>query len=109
MDLVCIVCPFGCRMKVKKIGKQLVVAGNKCPRGEKYAIEEATAPMRVVTSLVKTQAGVVSVKTDKAVPKEKIKDVLKALDNIYVKKAKFGEILAHNVAGTGANIVVTSW
>jgi len=109
MDLVCIVCPFSCKMKVKKVGNQIIVAGNKCPRGKQYAIDELTHPVRTVTTLVKTGKGVVSVKTDKPVQKDKINEVLKAVENIYVKKAEFGEILAHNVAGTDANIVVTGW
>lgn len=109
MDLVCIVCPFGCRMKVKKIGNKVVVAGNKCPRGEKYAIEEATMPTRTVTTSIKTANGVASVKTDKPVPKDKIKEVLSVIEKTYVKSPHYGEIVIHNVAGTEANVVVTSW
>ena len=45
-ELICIVCPRGCVLKVDKQGN---VTGNLCPRGIKYGIQETTNPC--VTSL----------------------------------------------------------
>lgn len=49
--LTCIVCPIGCSLSVnEKENGELEVAGNRCPRGAVYAVEEITAPKRVVTA-----------------------------------------------------------
>ena len=52
-ELVCIVCPIGCRMAVTTLdGASAVpaVEGNACPRGAEYAIRECTAATRTVPS-----------------------------------------------------------
>ena len=49
-ELTCIVCPRGCRLKVND---DMVVTGNACPRGEKYAINELTHPTRTITSSIR--------------------------------------------------------
>ena len=57
-EYTCIVCPMGCPLKVElEDGKVLKVTGNTCPRGEKYAITESTAPRRVLTSTVRVTGG----------------------------------------------------
>ena len=37
-ELVCVVCPMGCRITVTLNGDEIVsVTGNSCPRGKAYA------------------------------------------------------------------------
>ena len=103
MKLICIKCPRGCELEVE--GKN--ITGNMCPRGIDYAKEETTRPMRIVTALVKTKNSVIPVKTDKEVPKSKIKDILVIINNLRITNAKIGDVLLLNVLNTGANIVVT--
>ena len=50
-EMICIVCPRGCHLKVNDNNE---VSGNFCPRGAKYAIEEITCPKRYITSTVRT-------------------------------------------------------
>lgn len=107
MKTVCIMCPVGCNLDIQKKGKDIVVLGNACKRGEAYGKAEITCPVRIVTSLIKTQKEVISVKTSVPVPKQKIAEVLKFIQKIDIKSAKMGEILVKNVAGTDADIVVT--
>ncbi|MBQ4515476.1 MAG: DUF1667 domain-containing protein [Clostridia bacterium] len=82
-NLTCIVCPMGCSLKVALDGGEVKsVSGNTCPRGEVYARTECTNPMRTVTSTVRCSDGtVVAVKTDKPIPKEKVFDCMKAINN----------------------------
>ena len=47
-EMICIVCPRGCRMKVDNNGN---VEGNFCKRGEVYARQEAIRPLRMITSI----------------------------------------------------------
>ena len=110
-ELICIVCPKGCPMKVELEGKEVIsVEGFTCPRGKKYAIDECTHPMRTVTTTARTdRGGVIAVKTDKTIPKEKMFDLMKEINRITVKlPARIGDIVLQNVVGTDANVVVTA-
>ena len=108
VNLTCIMCPMGCSLKIQKDKQgQLVVTGNNCIRGEQFAKEELTLPKRVVTTLVKTQNGVVSVKTTKPVPKTMIGKVVKKIEELRPVKVKMHEILIQNIFNTGADVVVT--
>ncbi|MEG1608635.1 MAG: DUF1667 domain-containing protein [Clostridia bacterium] len=111
-NLTCIVCPIGCALSVDdKDLSDIKVSGNGCPRGKNYAIQEVTCPQRVVTTLVKVVGGnleVVSVKTNKAIDKAKVFDVLTAVKGIVVDApTQIGQVIISNVAGTGADIVAT--
>lgn len=106
-NIVCIMCPLGCSMEVTKENDEIVVTGNNCVRGKNYAISELTQPLRMVTSVIITKDGVVSVKTDKPVPKSLINDVVKEIANVKKDHLSYGEVVIENVLNTGANIVVT--
>ena len=110
-ELICIVCPKGCPMKVELEGKEILsVEGFTCPRGKKYAIDECTHPMRTVTTTARTdRGGVIAVKTDKTIPKEKMFDLMKEINRATVKlPARIGDVVLQNVVGTDANVVVTA-
>ena len=110
-DLICIVCPKGCPMKVTLEGKEILdVEGFTCPRGKQYAINECTSPMRTVTSTVRTSGGgVVAVKTDKTIPKELMFDCMKEINKaVATLPVRIGDVLIENLLGTGANVVITA-
>jgi len=85
-DLICINCPLGCPLTVTlENGEVKAVAGNTCPRGEAYARKELTNPTRIVTSTVKVKGGMLamaSVKTAGDIPKGKIFDCVKAIQDM---------------------------
>ena len=110
-DLICIVCPKGCPMKVTLEGKEIVnIEGFTCPRGKQYAIDECTHPMRTVTSTARTSdGGVVAVKTDRTIPKELMFDCMKEINKAVASlPVQIGDVLIENLLGTGANVVVTA-
>ena len=110
-ELICIVCPKGCPMKVELEGKEVLsVEGFTCPRGKKYAIDECTHPMRTVTTTARTdRGGVIAVKTDKTIPKEKMFDLMEEINRAVVKlPARIGDVVLRDVVGTDANVVVTA-
>ena len=107
MNLTCIMCPKGCEMTITKKDNTILVKGNSCPRGEIYAKQEILNPSRILTSLIKTKNGVISVKTTKPIPKNLINEGLKEIKNLKVNKAKFGDTLITNFLNTDANLVVT--
>ena len=107
-DLICIMCPMGCGLHVKQDGKKITVTGNTCKRGEVFAEEELTCPMRVLTTSVKTDKGVKSCKTNKPIPKSKMAACMKEIEKLHLKKVKFGEVVIKNILNTGADIVITA-
>lgn len=107
--LTCIICPMGCTLNVElENGKVLSVSGNTCPRGEAYAKQECTNPMRTVTSTARCEnGGVVSVKTDKMIPKEKMAECMKKINSVKVPLPIYaGDVIIKDVFGS--NIVATS-
>lgn len=111
-EIVCIVCPNGCRMQCYPGKDGYTITGNKCGRGTDYAKSELTRPMRTLTSSVKTifpDAPVVSVRTDGEIEKTKIPDVLAELKKALVEyRIKIGDVVIQNVCDTGVNIICTT-
>ena len=111
-NLICIGCPMGCPLVVTlDHGEVDSVEGNPCKRGPLYGKKEVTNPTRIVTSTVRVSGGsipVVSVKTREDIPKEKIFDCIKALQEIEVAApVNIGDVVVRDVAGTGVDVVAT--
>ncbi len=108
-ELVCIVCPRGCRLTVDE--SSLTVSGNSCPKGEEYGKNEILSPMRTVTSSVAIVGGInprLAVRTDKTVPKDKIFEIMKVIHSHTVKSpVKRGDVLIENICGTGASLIAS--
>ena len=110
-EMICICCPMGCRMTVEKTESGYAVTGNTCPRGKTYAIDEMTAPKRMVTSSVLVTGGnfgTVSVKSSSPLPKEKIFDALETLKGVVLSApVKEGDVVVKNVLGSGVDFIST--
>lgn len=107
-ELVCIICPRGCGLKVEmEEGKILSVTGNSCPRGLKYAEDECCNPVRTVTSTVRCDNGrMISVKTDRPIPKDKVFDCMKQINSATAKlPVAIGDVILADVFGS--NVVAT--
>ena len=109
-ELVCIVCPKGCRLQVDE-NRDFTVTGNNCERGAEYGKQEISNPTRVITSTVCAAGGAISrmpVKTDKNIPKPKIFEAMLLLDELEVKTPfKAGDVVVSDICGTGANFIST--
>ena len=107
-ELICISCPNGCHLKVDT-ENDYTVTGNKCDRGAEYGRNELLHPARVVTSTVKTDSDVfprLPVKTDRAVDKATMFEVMALLENVTVKiPVRCGDVILTGILGTEANIV----
>ena len=112
-ELICIGCPLGCNLEVLiDNGSVVKIQGNTCKRGEDYAKKECINPTRIVTSMVSVEGGkeaVVSVKTEKDIPKNLIFECIRILKGITLKApVKIGDVVVENLLGTGVNIIATS-
>ena len=108
IDLICITCPRGCHLKVDE-NNNYEVTGNACPRGAVYGFNEVTNPQRVVTSTVRTNSAEFPrcpVKTNGAIPKGKMFEAMKMLDDIILETPiKAGDIVIENLFETGVDFI----
>ncbi len=112
-SLICVSCPLGCPIEVEiENGEILSVTGNTCKRGDAYARDELTNPVRSLTTTVKLVNGalpVVPVKSSKPVPKNKMFECMEIINKASVEApVKIGDVVVENILGTGADIIVTN-
>ena len=109
-NLTCIVCPLGCFLNVTS---DLIVSGNRCPRGAVYAEEEIRSPKRVVTATcpaagARDGARRIPVKSDGPCPREKIPALLEDIyKTIVTLPVRAGDTVIDNWNGEGIKIVAT--
>lgn len=109
LETVCIRCPVGCHLTVKRVDGEVVVTGNSCPRGAEYGKQEFTNPMRTITAVYRLpQGGTLAVRTTRAVDKIKYFEVLRAIHSApEPADTRAGALLLANVCDTGADVVIT--
>ena len=109
-ELVCIVCPKGCRLQVDE-EHGYAVTGNRCPRGAAYGRNELLHPTRVLTSTVCIQGGLhrrLPVKTTAPIPKELIFEAMDTLNEVHLTApVHLGQVVIHDLLGTGVDVVAT--
>ncbi|MEK6732726.1 MAG: DUF1667 domain-containing protein [Candidatus Omnitrophota bacterium] len=110
--LTCIECPKDCRLTVDIENFKVVkVAGNECPKGEKYAISEVENPARILTSAILGQGlelKMIPVRTDKPIPKSRIFEAMNEIKKIKVQKPlSAGDVILKNFLGLDVNLVST--
>jgi len=103
---------MGCHLQVDDSDRDnIIVTGNTCPRGAKYAKDESICPKRVVTSVVDVAGGVinmVSVKTSEPIPKDKMFDALQLLDGVIEQAPiEIGQVIVEDVLGLGVDFIAT--
>lgn len=113
-EMSCIVCPMSCLITVEQddVTKEILsITGNTCKRGETYARNELTHPMRQLTSTVAIEKGIYNrlpVILSAEVPKEKIFDVMEQIRRVKVTApVKMGDILVADVCGLGVDVLAS--
>lgn len=109
-ELICIVCPRGCHLKVDE-NDDYKVTGHRCARGVLYGYQEMTAPTRVVTSTVVLENAVEErcpVRTSQAVPKAKMFEVIDIVRKLKISApVSLGQVIVPDIAGSGADLIAT--
>lgn len=112
-ELTCIGCPIGCALFASVYGDCTKITGNLCKIGIEYGINEVTDPRRAITTSIKVKfdngtTKILSLKTSKDIPKDKIFECLKEIRNTKVNRSfRIGDIVIENILGTGIDIVAT--
>jgi len=109
-EMVCIVCPRGCRIKATEASDgTLNVVGNSCPRGLEYARGEFSTPRRMITSTVAVSGSSVCrlpIITSVPVPKARIFDVMGELAKVRIAApVALNQVVVSDILGLGVDIL----
>lgn len=117
-EIVCIICPIGCRMKVTYLtaedgGRKVTGTENAlCANGRNYAAVEVQFPKRNITSTIKVTGGtlpLVSVRSNECILREMIPETVRILKEIKLQApVRYHQVIVRNILGTGADIISTS-
>lgn len=112
-QLICIVCPLGCRVKltIDKEGNIVDVTGSECKKGKEYAENECINPVRVLIGTVSTEGSkhrTLPVRTNNPIPKGKLLEAYRSLAGVKVKPPiKVGQAIVSNILDMGADVIAT--
>ena len=114
----CTTCPSECPLTVEverdadgALVEVRSVTGNSCPRGYKFAHQELTCPMRVLTTTVAVSSGdeaLLPVRTAEAIPLALHAQAMDLLRGLVVKAPiRMGDIVLPNLLNTGIDLVAS--
>lgn len=109
-EIICIVCPLGCRMDVTLEGSEIVdLQGNQCKKGPKYAQKEVTFPGRILTTTVNTDMPgipLLPVRSNGEIPRDRLMACMEEISGHRVKeRVEVGEAVVRDILGLGVDIV----
>ena len=109
-QLVCIVCPRGCRLAVDE-EHGYAVTGNSCPRGAEYGKTELQNPTRTLTTTVCIQGGLhrrLPVRTSTAIPKRLLPAAMAEAAKVRLQApVEAGQVVIRDLLGTGADLIAS--
>ena len=111
-QIICTVCPRGCHITAIGDGEVATeITGYACPRGKVYAENEYSAPVRILTTLVKLNGAkeeLLPVRSSKPILKEKIFECMEQIKKVSIAPpVKRYDVIIENICGTGVDIVAT--
>lgn len=114
----CTTCPSECLLtvKVERDANSAVVevrsaTGNNCPRGDKFAHQELTCPMRVLTTTVAVSGGneaLLPVRTADAIPLALHAQAMNFIRGVVVEAPiRMGDVVLPNLLDTGTDLIAS--
>lgn len=114
----CTTCPSECLLTVEferssdgAVAAVRSVTGNSCPRGDKFAHQELTCPVRVLTTTVAVSCGdeaLLPVRTAEAIPLElhaKAMDLIRGL--VVEAPIRMGDVVLPNLLNTNIDLIAS--
>ena len=87
------------------------VIGNSCPRGDTFARQELTCPMRVLTTTVAVSGGdetLLPVRTAEAIPLELHAQAMDLIRDLVVKAPiRMSDVVLPNLLDTGTDLIAS--
>ena len=114
----CTTCPSECLLTVEverdangSVAAVRSVAGNSCPRGDKFAHQELTCPMRVLTTTAAVSGGdeaLLPVRTAEATPLALHAQAMDLIRSVVVEAPiRMGDIVLPNLLNTGIDLIAS--
>lgn len=114
----CTTCPSECLLTVEverdadgAVIEVRSVTGNSCPRGNTFAHQELTCPMRVLTTTVAVSGGdeaLLPVRTAEAIPLAFHAQTMSLIRGLVVKAPiRMGDVVLDDILGTNINLVAS--
>lgn len=114
----CTTCPSECLLTVEverdadgNVAAVHSVTGNSCPRGDKFAHQELTCPMRVLTTTVAVSSGdeaLLPVRTAESIPLELHAQAMALIRGLVVNAPiRMGDVVLPNLLDTNINLVAS--
>ena len=114
----CTTCPSECLLTVEverdedgAVAEVRSVTGNSCPRGEKFAHQELTCPMRVLTTTVAVSGGdeaLLPVRTAEAIPLALHAQAMDVIRSVVVEAPiRMGDVVLPNLLNTGIDLTAS--
>ncbi len=114
----CTTCPSECLLTVEverdtngAVATVHSVTGNSCPRGDKFAHQELTCPMRVLTTTVAVSGGdetLLPVRTAEAIPLELHAQAMTLIRSLVVNAPiHMGDVVLENLLDTKINLIAS--
>lgn len=114
----CTTCPSECLLTVEverdvngSVAAIHSVTGNRCPRGDKFAHQELTCPMRVLTTTVAVSGGdeaLLPVRTAEAIPLALHAQAMNLIRGVVVDAPiRMGEVVLPNLLNTGIDLIAS--
>jgi len=114
----CTTCPSECLLTVEverdtdgAVAEVHSVTGNSCPRGDTFAHQELTCPMRVLTTTVAVSGGdeaLLPVRTAEAIPLELHAQAMNLIRGLVVKAPiRMGDVVQEDLLGTNIDLVAS--
>ncbi len=109
--ITCIICPVGCSLTATGIKGNLVIEGNECNRGEKYARSEYTNPLRTLTGTVLIKEAILPrlpVRSENPITRQLFLRAAAELNRLVVTAPiKRGAVISEDLAGSGIRLLAT--
>ncbi len=111
-EVVCILCPVGCRIIVEIGDGDVVRIDNAgCERGKDYCLQEIRSPVRDFFTTIRVANGrtpLVSVRSTRPIPKSMLMPCAAELARRVIRApVKLGDIIVENMMNLGVDIVAT--
>ena len=114
----CTTCPSECLLTVGvernadgNVAEVRSVTGNSCPRGDKFAHQELTCPMRVLTTTVAVSGGdeaLLPVRTAEAIPLELHAQAMDLIRGLVVEAPiRMGDVVLKDLLNTGIDLITS--
>lgn len=114
----CTTCPSECLLTVEverdangAVVEVRSVTGNNCPCGDKFAHQELTCPMRVLTTTVAVSGGdeaLLPVRTSEAIPLELHAQAMNLIRGLVVNAPiRMGDIMLEDLLDTNINLIAS--